>query len=155
MGTKENINPDKKSNSGHKGGQPGNINAEKWTEEKALSLGRELIEWLNKPPEFKLNNKGTYSFYRANIFHKYYLTSNGYDDDTITYLSKKFPSFSELIKRAKIIQECKINEMSINGYLSNSMSIFLLKNHHGYRDKHEIESSGSINLNFDKDDKDL
>ena len=33
---------------GKKGGQLGNKNAQKWTEEKALKLGEELIRWYDE-----------------------------------------------------------------------------------------------------------
>ena len=33
---------------GKKGGQLGNNNAQKWTEEKALKIGEELISWYDE-----------------------------------------------------------------------------------------------------------
>ncbi len=33
---------------GKKGGQLGNKNAQKWTEEKALKIGRDLLSWYDE-----------------------------------------------------------------------------------------------------------
>ena len=83
------------------GGQIGNKNAEKWTEEEALKLGNELIVWLKEKDEDG-QDKGNIFFEEFLIIEK-----NMYRD-LIDYLSSKFESFSELKKRAKEIQELKL-----------------------------------------------
>jgi hypothetical protein len=60
-------------------------------------------------------------------------------------LSNKFTSFSEIIKKAKQIQEAKLVEHGVFNNLNAPVTIFVLKNHHGYRDKQDIEHSGEIN----------
>jgi len=61
-----------------------------------------------------------------------------------------------LITRAKKIQEAKIAELAMLGVLNANMSTFFLKNHHRdtYRDRTDLDFNTSVNLIFDKDDKD-
>ena len=69
---------------------------EKWTEQKAIDLGNELIEWLKQKDESG-EDKGNMFFEEFLIIEKdLYL-------DLISYLSGKFSSFSELIEKAKKI----------------------------------------------------
>lgn len=116
------------------GGQINNKNAEKWTEEKALKLGNELIDWL-KAKDKDGEDKG-------NIFFKEFLViENDLYQDLIDYLDGKFESFSDLIKRAKIIQEIKLVKYGVADRLQAAMTIFVLKNHHDYKDKTEVEQT--------------
>lgn len=120
------------------GGQPGNKNAEKWTEPKALALAESLIEWMSP----KINEKGR-DEHAANIYISDFLTlQNGLNKDTFNYLKDKFTSFSELLKRAKEIQELKLWKYGTAGKLNPTMTIFALKNLHGYKDKVDVTSAG-------------
>ena len=102
--------------------------AEKWTEERALKLGDELINWLHAEDE--------------NMFFAEFLyLNNDYYEDLISYLAKKFTSFSDLLKKAKKIQEVKLVKFGVFDKLNATMTIFCLKNHHGYKDKKEIEQT--------------
>lgn len=115
----------------NKGGQPKNKNAEKWSEAEALSLGNRLIDWLKES--------------RTNIFMKDFLIlQNDYYNDLIVYLSEKYTSFSELIKRAKEIQEIKLLQNSTENNINPTMTIFILKNNHGWKDKQEVEHTGEV-----------
>lgn len=117
------------------GGQPGNKNAEKWTEEKAMEIGRELIAWLEKGgPD--------------NIFFEKFLVGRGLYRDMVVFLSEKYRSFSEVIKKAKQLQELNINTLAITNQVSVPISIFMLKNHHNYTDKvnHTGDVQSSINF---------
>jgi hypothetical protein len=114
------------------GGQPGNKNAEKWTEEKALKLGNDLIDWLSEKDE-EGNEKG-------NIFYEEFLViERKLYPDLTSYLSEKYLSFSDLIKKAKKIQELKLIKFGIADRLQPTMTIFVLKNHHGYTDRKEFD----------------
>lgn len=118
------------------GGQPNNKNAEKWTEEKAVALGEDLIEWLLEKDE-NGNDK-------QNIFYKEFLVmeKNLYAG-VIDYLTDKFESFSNLIKRANEIQELKLNKLGVQNKLNPTMTIFCLKNHHHYKDRTQVDNTSS------------
>jgi hypothetical protein len=122
-------------------GTIGNKNAEKWTEEKALQLAEKLIDWLNQPIDFEYLGQKDSSrvINNINIFYEEFLIKNDFNDETISYLCKKFESFSVLIKKAKKIQETKLTKLGVAGILNPTMTIFCLKNHHGYKDKSEID----------------
>lgn len=128
------------------GGQPGNRNAEKWTEEKALQLAYDLIDWLNEKDE-EGNDKG-------NIFYEDFLCiENDLYEDVIGYLCRKFNSFLDLIKRAKKIQELKLMKFGIADRLQPTMTIFCLKNLHGWNDRlvHDVgESVTGIEMKIKK-----
>ncbi len=101
---------------------------EKWTEKKALKVGDNLISWLKKEDE--------------NIFYDDFLIlENDYNDDLITYLRKKFTSFSELVKKAKKIQELKLMKFGVFDKLNSTMTKFTLINNHDWKDKTEIDQT--------------
>jgi len=111
----------------------GNKAAEKWTEAVALKLGQELIDWLKEVDE-EGNDK-------ANMFfNEFLIIEKDLDDSTIDYLCKKFTSFSELITKAKKIQEIKLVKYGVADRLNATMTKFVLTNHHGYKDKTDLTS---------------
>ena len=115
---------------GKKGGQLGNNNAQKWTEEKALKIGEELISWYDED--------------NTNIFFEQFLQQRGIYRDLIGYLSRTFPSFLDLIKKAKQMQEGRICVLGLNKVLNPAMCIFILKNVHGYRDQQQHDHSINV-----------
>ena len=133
------------------GGQPGNKNAEKWSEEKALKVADDLIEWLKEPIEYEYlgQNSNTRVIKKANLYFKYFLAQEGFYDELIDHLSEKYKSFSKKIKKAKSIQEGKIAELSMSGMINPTMSIFMLKNHHGYSDKQDLTHKFEDAKNFE------
>jgi len=100
---------------------------EKWTEEIATDLGNKLIIWLNEE--------------EGNMFYKEFLINNNLYGDLIGHLSKRFSSFSELIAKAKEIQEIKLVKYGVWDKLNASMTKFTLINNHNYSDKQVIEST--------------
>jgi len=105
---------------------------EKWTEERALSFGNDLIAWLRID---------------ENIFFEYYLiVENDYYPELITYLSDKFQSFFKLIEKAKKIQEIKLAKNAVEKKTDANMSKFVLVNNHNWRDKSEVENKSDITL---------
>jgi len=119
--------------------KPGDKAAEKWTLEKAMKLGDELIEWLKEVDE---NGQD-----KGNIFYEEFLCiKNDYYEELISYLCKKFDPFLKLIKKAKKIQELKLIKFGIADRLQPTMTIFVLKNHHNYKDKQEIEQTGDFTI---------
>lgn len=112
---------------------------EKWTEEKALALANELIEWQKADP--------------GNMFYEEFLIiKKGLYLDLISYLSEKFSSFSELIRQSKKIQEIKLKKYGVADTLNATITKFVLINEHEWKDKSEVAMSG-ISLHFDKDDE--
>ena len=112
--------------------EEGNKAAEKWTLEESMNLGYALIDWM-KAKDDNGEDKG-------NIFYEDFLCiENDYYEDLISYLCKKFNPFLDLIKKAKKIQELKLIKFGIADRLQPTMTIFVLKNHHNYKDKQEIE----------------
>lgn len=119
--------------------------AEKWTEEKALKVVNELIEWLKEKHitgEFAGEDK-------ANLFFEEFLyIENDYYPELIAYLSNKFSSFSKLIEKAKKIQEIKLMKFGVLDNLNASMTKFVLINNHNWKDKNETDiTSGGEKLN--------
>lgn len=108
----------------------------KWTEKEALKLGLELITWLEDPDHIWFEN---FLYLEKGLYPQ--LTSE---------LCDKYTSFSELIKKAKKMQECKIVDKALNNETNTIFSIFLLKNAHAYADKLEqkIDNQTTFKLNF-------
>jgi hypothetical protein len=112
--------PNKDDQPKNLGGRP--IGSDKWTEEKALELGEELLAWLNADP--------------MNIwFQRFLYEEKKLYEDIISYLSKKHMSFFRIIKKAKQIQEFKIADLAMKNKLNPAMTIFVLKNHFNYSNK--------------------
>lgn len=106
---------------------------EKWTEDIALQLGRDLIDWQKESDK--------------NIFFEDFLViQKDLYPQLISYLSDKFTSFSKLIERAKKIQEIKLKKLGTADLLNASMTKFVLINEHNWKDKTETEHSGSISI---------
>jgi hypothetical protein len=112
---------------------------EKWTEKRALELGNELISWLRKKEKGQM----------PNIFIEEYLyLEKDLYPGLISYLCEKFTSFSNLIEKAKKIQEVHLAKWGTFDKLNSAMTKFVLINNHGWKDKTETELTG-------KDGKDL
>lgn len=106
---------------------------EKWTEKKAIKVGKDLILWLNEI-DADDNDKG-------NIFFEEFLViKNGYHQCTISYLTNKFTSFSNLIDIARKIQEIKLIKYGCADRLNSSMTKFVLQNCHDWREKRDIDA---------------
>lgn len=109
----------------------GNKAAEKWTEEKALALGEELIKYLKKG-----SKKGK----DENVFFEYFLVvEKQLPAKLISFLSKKFTSFATLITHAKKMQEMRLVHLGVNNKLNAHVTKFVLQNHHDYSEKQEIK----------------
>ena len=108
------------------GGKPGNKNAEKWTEAKALQVAKDLRAWLNKK--------------HTNIhINEFLLMENEYSINLISKLRKKFQSFDEQIKDCKEIMKIKKLKWGQLGKLNPAVTIFDLKvNHNMIESKEEI-----------------
>lgn len=104
---------------------------EKWTEEVALQLAKDLIAWQKKDA--------------INIFwEEYLIMERDLYYTVIAYLCKKFTSFSTLIDQARRIQEMKLQKYGTADKLNATMTKFVLINKHNWKDKQEIEHSGEL-----------
>jgi len=110
---------------------------EKWTEEKAVKMGTDLIKWLKETDEDG-DDKGN------TLFDEFLYLENDYYPELITYLAKKFKSFFKLLEIAKKIQELKIHKYGLGDRFNVSMSKFSLINNHGWKDKKEIDQTETI-----------
>ena len=119
----------------------------KWTEQKAMELANELIDWMESSEN--------------NIFFERFLVENKRQDPHIIgTLSKKYKSFSSSIKRAKKIQEHRIiniglkpkdssvasltqnlNKKSVTEKDSSTFAMFLLKSNHGYMEESQKQTN--------------
>jgi len=98
---------------------------EKWTEEKALELANALIAWQKESP--------------VNMFwEEYLIMERDLYSDLISYLCGKFSSFSELIEKAKKIQEIKLKKYGTADKLNATITKFVLINEHAWKDKSEL-----------------
>jgi hypothetical protein len=111
--------------------------AEKWTEKKSLELGQELIDWL-KQKDSEGEDKGNI------FFEEFLIIEKDLYDDLIRYLSNKFSSFSELIKKAKKIQEIKLQKYGVGDRLNATMTKFVLTNIHNWSEKTENKNEISL-----------
>jgi len=115
--------------------------AEKWTLDEAMKLGNELIEWMKEKDKDDVD--------KGNIFYEEFLCiENDYYEELISYLCKKFEPFFKLIKKAKKIQELKLIKFGIADRLQATMTIFVLKNHHGYKDRSETENTNKNTIEY-------
>lgn len=106
--------------------------AEKWTEEKALQLGKELIDWL-KEKDDEGEDKGNI------FFQEFLIIEKDLYEELISYLCKKFSSFLKLIEKAEKIQELKLQKYGVGDRLNATMTKFVLINNHGWTDKMQTD----------------
>jgi len=99
---------------------------EKWTEQKALEVGNNLIKWLKSEDEHM-------------FFEEFLYIDNDFYRELISYLSGKFTSFSKLIEKAKKIQEVKLMKYGVLDKLNSTMTKFTLINNHNWKDRQEID----------------
>lgn len=105
---------------------------EKWTEQKALQLANELIEWL-KAKDADGEDKGNM------FYNEFLIVEKDLHPNKISQLSDKFLSFRELIEKAKKIQEIKLVKYGVGDRLNATMTKFTLTNNHGWSDQNKTD----------------
>jgi hypothetical protein len=121
----------------HRGrGRPKSFNSPEELESKI----EEYFQYCDSKKEMVTNDKG-----QIKVIVKPYTVTGlaAYLDvnkDTINEYAKK-PDYSVIIKNAKAKIEAYIEEGAINGTLQPIFSMFSLKNHFGWVDKHEVVHS--------------
>jgi len=109
---------------------------EKWTEEKAIQLGDDLINWLKKESEDESNI----------FFEDFLIIKQGLYPELIHYLKNKFQSFKRIINKAKKIQEIKLVKYGVDDRLNAQLTKFVLTNHHNYSDKSEVKTDNKTDI---------
>lgn len=100
----------------------------KWTEEAALELANSMIAW-------QLEDE-------SHIYwEKFLVIDRALYPEIVSYLTGRYPSFVQLIKRAEKIQEYRLADVVGKGEIK---SIFMMKNKHGYADKQDIKSESTV-----------
>lgn len=100
----------------------------KWTEEALVQLGTELVEWMLSDVEHV-------------YWQEFLVVEKGLYKELISQMTSQSQAFSQLVKRAKDIQEVRLVKKEGKGEIK---SIFVLKNHHGYADKQEVKTDQTI-----------
>lgn len=132
-----------KENKNKPGGQPGNKNAEKWTEAEAIKLADELIDWMCPKLEKDEKTGKISDIHAANIWKLDFLSIvKRLPKDEINVLARKFPSFAKKTELADNIQEAKILKYGSAGKLNPAVSIFTLKVLHGHKETEVYEHKG-------------
>lgn len=107
---------------------PGNSVAQKWTEEKAMAIGQELLDWLHASP--------------MNFLFKDFLFEKGLYSDALIYLEKTFPRFSVYIARAREIEALRIQKYALFNKLNPGMAQWVLAVHHNQSPVQKTEITG-------------
>ena len=111
------------------GGQPGNKNAEVWTESAAIELGLNIIEWMKAKPH--------------NIhITEYLLIEKDYHCDLASDLAEKFMSFNALIGKAKEIKKANLLKYGQLGKLNPALVKFDLAINHDMIETNRMEHGG-------------
>lgn len=107
-----------------------------WTKPKIKKLADEMIDWLNEKDEDG-EDKGNI------FFEEFLIIKKGLYRELIQYLSAKSDYFKNTVSRAKEIQELKLIKFGVADRLQSTMTIFCLKNHHGYKDSHQLDHTSN------------
>ena len=113
---------------------PGNKIAEKWTEEKVLKIGQQLLDWMMED--------------QSHFWFEDFLIEHDLFTDFTSDMAKRHPRFAAYIERAKRIQESRITKFALTGNLDTGMARWVLSVHHGKRDVQETktELSGALQV---------
>lgn len=117
---------------------------EKWNEQKALELGSDLINWL-KEKDNDGEDKGHI------FFEEFLVIENDYYPELISYLCDKFSSFSNLINKARKIQELKLQKYGVGDRLNATMTKFVLINKHNWKEKTEVDQNTNMTISWNEE----
>jgi len=104
-----------------------------WTEDEAIDFFNEAARLVEED---------------ESIIHLSHLASHMYYYKGLDeYLIDKFPNNESFRSIKKHIKEILKSRLIDKGYEKGAaMSIFLLKNNHGFKDKQEVENKGEMNI---------
>jgi len=112
------------------GGQPGNKNAEKYTEEVLLEIGNKLLSWMQRPDNI--------------FFEKFLLLEYDLYNSFLADYKDKYPSFSKLIDKARKLQEFKLSEGGLKKDFDGGVTKFCLINNHGYTSERTVNENKNV-----------
>jgi hypothetical protein len=115
------------------GAPKGNKNNEKYDYQTAKKFFEDSLELLNNDPSILYI--GTLAV-RMGIYRQLY-----------DYLLDRFIDLDTIKKRIDTILESRVVERTMNNEVNATFSIFMMKNNHGWSDKHEVDNTHNINLN--------
>lgn len=104
--------------------EDGNKFARKWSEKRAVDLGKALLEWMKED--------------NGNFWFEDFLFEQDLYPDLIAYLSERYPPFSDYITRAKAIQASRIQKFSLMNQLNSGMAQWVLATVH---DIHNVQKT--------------
>lgn len=96
----------------------------KWKDDEIAALADKLLTWSEVHTNF--------------LLAKFCDEHNVYPD-LLSRLAKRNKGFRRALKKAKAHQEAVLSEGGVNGEFNPAVTIFLLKNVAGYRDKKDID----------------
>lgn len=111
---------------------PGNTAALKWTEEKALELAQQLIDWMKSE--------------QKNFLMGDFLIEHDLYADLIADLSGKYPRFAEHIARAREIEAHRIQKFALTNNLNPGMAQWVLAVNHGKHNVQKQELDTKVNF---------
>lgn len=124
-------------------------------------LGQEMIDYFQAgldalvDPLLVTTDKGAKSYLNKPIrpvTFAGFAAQIGVSRRTIWLWKETHEIFADAHARSETIYEQILLEMGTMGGWNQRMAEFLLKNHHGYKDKAEIETTGKIQLVIDEQD---
>lgn len=125
-----------------------NTNAQKWTLENAQELFNDLLETVKNDTKCSSMAAAT--------------TKLGYYETLIQYLKDKFKNIDfEPIKECQDIIKARLIQKGLENEYNPTMSIFILKNNHGMKDKIDHTTGGekfetkpiTVQINDPKEDE--
>ena len=118
----------------------GNSFAEKWNEDRAMRLAKELIAWMKED--------------NGNFWLEDFLFEKDLYPDLIGRLSERFPPFAEHIAHAKKIQESRIKKFALMNQLNSGMAQWVLATvhdiHNVAKTETEVKSSQPLVVHIDE-----
>ena len=99
------------------------------TKEYGDSLVAKLKAWSRRP---------------SSLIMAQFLSMMDFNRETVAILKSRSPLFADAYNKAMITLEGNLVKGAVNAKGSQNIYLFALKNAHNWRDKHEVEHSGTI-----------
>lgn len=110
-----------------------------WTHEAIEALADEMYDWFNT----RRQNIWLYEFANEKMISKFMISKFAKDNEYFAFMHTLCTD----------IQETKLVKYGLNPEIKPTMVIFILKNSHGWTDKHEYKVDSVDGIKFIEDDK--
>lgn len=126
----------------------GNKAAEKWKETDALRLGEDLLSWMKEKDENVFFDDFLYlacdeSKYKGKIY-----------PDLLSYLAKKYTSFSELLVKCREIEKIKLKKFGAFDKLNSGIVKFLLSAEYGLSERQKtVNQNTNTNITLTPEER--